>query len=302
MRTAFSNSIEKFASENANYIFITGDLGFNALESLRIKLGKRFINAGVAEQSMISMAAGMASNGHVVIVYSISPFIVFRALEQIRNDICFHNLPVLLVGNGGGYGYGIMGATHHAIQDISLMSAMPNMKIMAPSTNRDVEMMLRQFSENPSPTYLRLMAGNNNEYGNISQFRKVTDSNTPKVTVLCLGSSINNLIENPRYKNLIPTTDLFVCNILPVNILEPVFVESISRTKKLVIIEENVIEGGLASQVSVRILQSGLKLTKFKTINAIGYPGNIYGSQKFHQVYSGLDGDNIVDTILEIGE
>ncbi|HXP53207.1 MAG TPA: transketolase, partial [Bacteroidia bacterium] len=108
MRKTFSNTIEELAIADEKILFLTGDLGYNAFEGLQEKLKDRFINMGVAEQNMISAAAGMAYKGYKVFCYSIAPFIVYRCLEQFRNDVCFHDLPVFLVGNGGGYGYGIM--------------------------------------------------------------------------------------------------------------------------------------------------------------------------------------------------
>src|SRR5436305_12930222 len=102
------------ASADPRFVFLTGDLGFKALEPLRAMMGKRFINAGVAEQNMISVAAGLARAGMRPWAYSIAPFIYARPFEQTRNDVCLHKLPVVLIGNGGGYGYGVMGATHPA--------------------------------------------------------------------------------------------------------------------------------------------------------------------------------------------
>src|SRR3972149_3068805 len=126
MRKIFSDSIEKAALRDEKIIFITGDLGFNAFENLQKSIGDRFINAGVAEQNMIGLAAGLAYKGYKVFCYSIAPFIVYRCLEQTRNDVCFHKLPVFIVGNGGGYGYGIMGSTHHALSDIACLAGLPD--------------------------------------------------------------------------------------------------------------------------------------------------------------------------------
>jgi transketolase len=99
-------------SVNPDMVFLTGDLGFMALEPLQQGMQARFINAGVAEQNMVSVAAAMAREGLDPWVYSIAPFCYARPFEQIRNDVAFHNLPVKLIGNGGGYGYGVMGPTH----------------------------------------------------------------------------------------------------------------------------------------------------------------------------------------------
>src|SRR5690242_17673469 len=102
---------------------LTGDLGYQALEGVREKLKDRFINAGVSEQNMVSVAAALASEGLEPLCYSIAPFAVFRPAEQIRLDVCLHGLGVKIVGNGGGYGYGIMGSTHHAIEDVAVLSS-----------------------------------------------------------------------------------------------------------------------------------------------------------------------------------
>src|SRR5665213_3311855 len=103
MRNVFCRAMIDAAADES-VIFLTGDLGFKALESLRDRMGRRFINAGVAEQNMISVAAGLARAGLRPWTYSIAPFIFARPFEQIRNDVCLHDLPVRMVGNGGGYG------------------------------------------------------------------------------------------------------------------------------------------------------------------------------------------------------
>ena len=112
MRNEFAQWIEQYGRQESRLIFLTGDLGYGALENVQAALGPRFVNMGVSEQNMVSVAAGLARQGLLPLCYSIAPFVVYRCLEQFRNDACLHNLPVFLVGNGGGYGYGIMGSTH----------------------------------------------------------------------------------------------------------------------------------------------------------------------------------------------
>ena len=105
-------------------------------------MGERFINAGVAEQNMVSVAAGLARTGLRPWVYSIAPFVYARPFEQIRNDVCLHGLPVVLVGNGGGYGYGVMGATHHALEDYGALLCLPGLRAYVPAFDSDVEAMV----------------------------------------------------------------------------------------------------------------------------------------------------------------
>ena len=125
MRKQLCDALVARAAEQEDMVFLTGDLGFNALEPLRAAMGDRFINAGVAEQNMVTVAAALAAQDLEVWVYSIAPFVYARPFEQIRNDICFHHRPVTLIGNGGGYGYGVMGPTHHAIEDYGALLTLP---------------------------------------------------------------------------------------------------------------------------------------------------------------------------------
>jgi transketolase len=156
MRKEFAQAITDIARTNDKIVFLTGDLGFMALEGVKETMGERFINAGVAEQNMATMAASLAYEGFIPFIYSISPFITLRPYEQLRNDICLHNLPVKIIANGGGYGYGIMGSTHHNIEDIGSMRILPNMKVFVPFTGDDVLAALQEMINDPAPNYLRL--------------------------------------------------------------------------------------------------------------------------------------------------
>ena len=157
MRNEFCNSLVSVA-DNHRFAFLTGDLGFKALEPLREAAGAHFINAGVAEQNMVSVAAGLARTGLQPWVYSIAPFVYARPYEQIRNDVCFHNLPVKLVGNGGGYGYGVMGSTHHALEDYGALLCLQNMHVFVPAFSADVPAIVDKLLDFPYPAYFRLGA------------------------------------------------------------------------------------------------------------------------------------------------
>src|SRR3954467_2325118 len=138
MRAEFAQAMLALFERRKDLAFITGDLGYMALEGVAQAYGERFINAGVAEQNAVSLAAGLARAGQLPWVYSAATFTVLRPYEQIRNDVCLHKLPVKLVGNGGGYAYGIMGATHHALEDIGALRVLPNMRIYLPLVAEDI--------------------------------------------------------------------------------------------------------------------------------------------------------------------
>ena len=156
MRNAFIDELVLLAEKNENIALVVGDLGFSVVEPFADRFPRRFINAGVAEQNMTGLAAGMASEGYHVFTYSIANFPTFRCAEQIRNDIDYHRLPVTVVAVGGGLSYGSLGYSHHAVQDYSLIRAMPNMLIAAPGDPMEVRACMRYLIDNPQPSYLRL--------------------------------------------------------------------------------------------------------------------------------------------------
>ena len=156
MRNAFIEELVSFAAVNDRIALIVGDLGYSVIEPFADRFPERFINAGVAEQNMMGLAAGIASEGYHVFVYSIANFPTFRCAEQIRNDVDYHKLPVTVVSVGGGLAYGNMGYSHHAVQDYGLMRMLPNMLIASPGDPMEVRACMRYLRANPQPSYLRL--------------------------------------------------------------------------------------------------------------------------------------------------
>lgn len=156
MRNTFIEELVALAGKHSNVALIVGDLGFSVVEPFAERFPDRFINAGVAEQNMMGLAAGMASEGYHVFVYSIANFPTFRCAEQIRNDVAYHQLPVTVVAVGGGLSYGALGYSHHAVQDYGLLRLFPNLLIAAPGDPMEVRACLRYLVDNPQPSYLRL--------------------------------------------------------------------------------------------------------------------------------------------------
>lgn len=156
MRNAFIEELVTLARQNPQVALIVGDLGYSVIEPFADEFPDRFINAGVAEQNMTGLAAGMASEGYHVFVYSIANFPTFRCAEQIRNDVAYHKLPVTVVSVGGGLAYGALGYSHHAVQDYALMRTLPNLLIAAPGDPMEVRACMRYLVDHPGPSYLRL--------------------------------------------------------------------------------------------------------------------------------------------------
>lgn len=289
MRVEFADSMIKQFDEHPSLAFITGDLGYMALEKVQEKYGERFINAGVAEQNMVTVAAVMAHEGFVPFIYSISPFVTLRPYEQIRNDVCLHNLPVKIVGNGGGYGYGIMGATHHNIEDIGALRVLPNMKVYVPFTANDVYDAINQMVADKSPNYLRLNMGAKVPYevAPFAQWRKLKSGN--KGVVVGTGPVLENICNSAWAEDL----EIWVLSVFPIIDLPAELIAAVNRTQKLITIEEHSGECGLRETLSYHLMNELSSPIKMLSLAANGYPSGKYGDQKWHQAENNLGGEGL---------
>lgn len=156
MRRAFAETLTQLAASDPRIILLTGDLGFGVFDTYKEKFPDRFINVGICEQGMVDMAAGLAMEGYRPICYSIASFVTGRAWEQIKVAVCYHKLPVVVVGAGGGYTYSKAGTTHHAAEDLGLMSLLPGMTVTCPGCPSEVSALLRQLVELDGPSYMRI--------------------------------------------------------------------------------------------------------------------------------------------------
>lgn len=156
MRDAFARTLVELADEGVDLYLLTADLGFRLLDEFRARHPRRFINAGVAEANMISVAAGMAMTGRRVFCYSIAPFAFIRPLEQIRMELCSQQLPVTVVGVGGGLSYGCEGHSHFAIEDLAIARSLPNLNVVAPGDPAEARAAVRAASRSEKATYIRL--------------------------------------------------------------------------------------------------------------------------------------------------
>jgi len=156
MRDAFADEIFKLANEDLRIVLLSGDIGNRMFDRFKEKFPDRFYNCGVAEQNMITTAAGLAMTGLVPVVYTITSFLIYRPLEQIRIDIAYHGMPVILVGVGGGLAYASNGPTHHALEDLSVMRTVPGVDLVSAADAHEVRLGLRQLVERGNPSFLRI--------------------------------------------------------------------------------------------------------------------------------------------------
>jgi len=300
MRKEFSEWVEAFGAHESRLIFLTGDLGFGALEKVQGSLGSRFINMGVSEQNMVSVAAGLARQGLLPLCYSIAPFAVFRPLEQIRLDVALHNLPVKIVGNGGGYGYGIMGASHHALEDLAVLSCLPNFSCIVPLCDADVAGACEAAFRYHGPAYLRLGLGKwPDKLGALPGFDAVRalfstpKGVAPKLTIVGIGPVLLNALPWAADS---AQADIFAVSQLPMPALTEAMAQSVRASGRLLVIEEHTSRGGLGEHLAAALSRAGVSFT-LHHCHAAGYPGGRYGSQRYHQQQSGLDAVSLQTTV-----
>jgi transketolase len=277
------------------FVFLTGDLGFMVLEPLREVMGSHFINAGIAEQNMVSTAAGISSTGLQAWVYSIAPFIYARPFEQIRNDVCLPGADVKLVGNGGGYAYGPMGPTHHALEDYGVLLGLQNMRIYIPAFAEDLPEIISRMSTISGPNYLRLGKCErplNGELPSYAAWRKVLPGNG--TVLLVIGPLVGGILGSLMDLDFEIRPEVWVLSELPTGPDIPTeLLGKLEQGRHFCIIEEHVLHGGGGQMVAYQLLKSGIRLKKFDHIFARGYPSGYYGSQAFHRKECGLDTHSI---------
>jgi len=307
VRVDFTKAVEAALEADPASIFVTGDLGFNALEGIAKRLGPRFLNAGVAEQSMIGIAAGAALAGRRPWVYSIAPFTTYRCFEQIRNDVCLHDLPVRVVGNGGGYTYGVMGSTHHALEDLAILKVLPNMRLFFPCSNDHVAAAVRLIAALAGPAYLRLaISAFSTERAPLAEHpvtltRTYARRRDPKsgVTVIGAGHGVQVALRALAAHGLdAENVDVFGVARFPFDLAaDAELLESARRTRRVVFVEEHYAAGGMGES-----MQRALPPLESFTLLAAAYAsGQRYGSPAYHMKQCGLVPEAVVAAVRDAG-
>ncbi len=303
MRTAFINELFALAKQDPRIVLIVGDLGFGVVTPFMEQLPAQFLNAGVAEQNMTGMAAGMALSGKIALTYSIANFPTLRCLEQVRNDVCYHNANVKVVSVGGGFTYGAMGATHHAVEDLAVMRALPGLLVVAPGDPIEARAATHAIIEYTGPCYVRLgKAGEpivhpssiNFELGKAIHMREGRDA-----TLISIGGILQNTVRAAERlaKKGIET------RVLSMHTLKPLDVEAVLAaardTEAIFTIEEHSILGGLGTAVAEVLAEAeGIKAP----LKRIGVPPAFsphIGSQEYMLQCHGLTDEAIALTVAQ---
>ena len=292
MRNTFINTLVKLANERSNVALIVGDLGYSVVEPFADQFPDRFINAGVAEQNMTGLAAGMASEGFHVFTYSIANFPTFRCAEQIRNDIDYHKLPVTVVSVGGGLSYGALGYSHHAIQDYALLRTFPNMLIAAPGDPLEVEACMNYLADNPQPSYLRLgKTGEKNFHLEPPQLEPgrwvpINTREGAKKIVLTTGAALQSMA-NFKGDESLNEYSLFSMPLWGMS-CKNLQAGQVKGWSEILTIEDHLQDGGFSSWLSESISQDKKQISKITTrsLNA-GVCGQV-GSQQILEKLGGI--------------
>src|SRR3989344_1700681 len=303
MRRGFVNALIELAQKDKDVLLITGDLGFNAFEPFIEKFPDQYINCGVAEQHMVGLAAGLALEGKKPYVYSIVPFLTFRALEQIRVDVCYQNVNVKLIGVGGGFSYGSLGCTHVVMEDMGVMRLLPNMTVLSPADILETESLLYKMYETQNPTYLRLTnAGKQIVYQqrpSINIGDPVVFEQGGELAVIVTGIQTSfcveiakELKEEGKHITLIGMPSL-----KPIN--EEALMQAIGDCKKILTVEEHSVIGGLGA-ATAEILNKHLWQGELKRMGIYdAFPTQVGTSEYLRTAY-GLDKEAIKKAITDM--
>ncbi len=255
MRNHVINELVSFSYTKNNTFLITDDLGFHVVEGFQKAFPDRYLNAGIAEQNMCSIAAGIAHEGNMVFMYSIGNFPTLRCIEQIRNNVCYHNENVKILSVGGGFAYGGLGMTHHATEDIAMMRALPNMRVYVPSDEVDAVACFRDAVSFDGPAFIRMARGKEaifHALGDIPNIHGLfPDSNVgTDVNVLSVGTLFG---ECQKLRNKFADIGLNA-GAFSVACVKPLPVAEIKRLanqcKLLITMEEHNVIGGFGGAVA----------------------------------------------------
>lgn len=236
MRNDVIKALLEVFEGNNEYVLLYADVGNAVLDPLLDKFPDRCYNVGISEQAAVGIAAGMCCAGKKPIVYSISSFLYGRALEQIKSLVCENNLPVVLVGVGSGYAYDKLGPTHHAPEDIKIMSSFPGMTVYCPADNKRAYAVTRMACEASGPTYIAVTGGDFEAPLNGTQWNKNDVFN--KNTIVCIGSCIKEVIEAAE-EDKEESYNIFSLEKFPV---ERKTLKSMGRLERMVVVHEGTKE------------------------------------------------------------
>jgi len=262
MRTETIDALTDYARANPDVMLLTADLGYSVLERFAEALPAQYANVGVCEQAMVGIAAGLALSGRRVVLYSIANFPTLRCLEQIRNDVCYHDLPVMVIAVGGGLAYGAQGYTHHGVEDLGIMAMLPNMAVACPADPHEAMALLPQLLERRRPAFLRL-----GRAGEPVLHAPDTPVHLERAITLKQGSDIALLATGPILGRALAAAEALAARGISASVLsfpgfrpldEDAVLAAARGHRAILTIEEHSVAGGFGTRVADVLLGAGL--------------------------------------------
>lgn len=303
MRDVFIRTLRGLAEADPRVMLMTGDLGFAVLASFARDLPKQYLNVGVAEQNLTGVACGAALSGYTVFTYSIGPFPTLRCLEQIRNDLCYHDANVKVVAVGGGFSYGSLGMSHHATEDIAILRSLPGMTVLCPGDLYEAAEATKIAYHTSGPCYLRLDKSAAPERRDAAHQMIAGRPRQLRVgsTVAILG--VGGVLEDALDAADALDRDGLSCAVHSVHTIKPLdsrAIAAIVRKAALVVtVEEHAIEGGLGSAVLEACATEGTWPARFLRFALQNEFASVAGSQKYLRERYGLSAAALVRGIRE---
>jgi transketolase len=303
MRNAFASTLTKIAQTDQRIVLLSGDIGNKLFDSFKEQCPGRFFNCGVAEANMTSMAAGMALCGLRPVTYTIASFVTVRCLEQIRIDVCYHNLPVIIVGVGAGLSYAELGATHHSCEDIAMMRVLPNMTVICPADSFEVRAALRAALKHNGPVYIRLgKKGEPIVHGGIPEFvigKGIIVRDGKDVCLLSTGNILSTVMEAAE---MLQERDISA-RVVSFHTVKPLDAELLSQVfaqfRMVVSIEEHSILGGFGSSIAEWLVGKGKTVGELICMGAADTFFCEAGKQKDARRYFSLTPETIAKNTME---
>lgn len=275
MRTETIDALTDYASGNPDVMLLTADLGYSVLERFADVLRAQYANVGVCEQAMVGIAAGLALSGRRVVLYSIANFPTLRCLEQLRNDVCYHDLPVTVIAVGGGLAYGAQGYTHHGVEDLGIMAMLPNMAVTCPADPVEATALLPQLLERRRPGYMRL--GRSGEPVLHSPDAAIT---LDRAIPMREGSEIALLVTGPILARALAAAEALNKRGISVSVIsfpgfkpldEKAVLDAARSHRGILTVEEHNVAGGFGSRVADLLLSHGLapRFAKYGVTDAL---------------------------------
>lgn len=301
MRDTFVRTLIEVAREDPNIELITGDLGFGVLKPFWEQLPDQFTNAGIAEQNMTTVAAGMALEGKTVFTYSIGNFPTLRCLEQIRNDCAYHHANVKIVCVGGGFVYGSLGMSHQATEDLAIMRALPDVAVLAPADKAEAEAATRAIASWPGTCYLRLGRGGEKRlHEKIKHFEigKAIPVREGKQLAVFSTGAIYEEVQGACERLIAEGFDPAVCTFPTVKPLDRERIEACARDFELIVtVEEHNVVGGFGSAVAEVLAEMKQPKARLLRIGIEDQYAVRVGNQKYLRDQYGLSAEKIAQKI-----